>query len=144
MTPTKIPIWLHALEFPKELENLGLMLLSVSSREYQVRVWAKEEGPEFQWFDESYFNVELQTDCFKSDIRKGKYKLTKEQIKAVLKVLVMYRLFDRKPKIKPFPEDHFEAEMAIIDDPYFEKIRKQAAYAASLIKLPEPRSKDDK
>src|SRR5690606_23703917 len=65
MSKIKIPLWDNAWDFPEKLENVGLMLLAMSDRDFQVRVWAKAEGPEVEWFDEAYFDVELQTEFFK-------------------------------------------------------------------------------
>ena len=141
MSKIKIPIWDNAYDFPEELEDVGLMLLSLSDRDHQVRVWAKAEGPEVQWFGEAFFNVELQTQYFKNDIRNCEIKLSKEQIKAILRIEIMFKHFDRLPESRTFPDDFHERQMAIIDHPYFEKIRKRAAYAASLIRLPVPRNK---
>lgn len=139
MSKIKTPIWDNGLDFPEELEQVGLMLLSLADRDYQVRVWAKAEGPEAEWFDEAFFNVELQTKYFKEEIRSGKIKLSREQIRAVLSMLIMFRHFDRLPDLKSLPDDPYEYQMFLIDHPYFEKIRKRAAYAASLIRLPVPR-----
>lgn len=140
MSKIKIPIWDNVLDFPIELENLGLMLLAVSDRNYQVRVWANAEGPEVEWFGEAFFDVELQTKYFKEEIRSGEIKPSREQIKAILRILIMFRRLDRSPEFRTLPDDYYAREMAIIDNPYFEKIRKRAAYAASLIRLSVPRS----
>jgi len=130
-----MPIWGKLKDYPEDIEGVVFSLLSRSDKDYQIRVWALAEGPEVDWYDESSLNFDNHIEFFKKDIRVGKVSLRCEQVKAILRVHVMCNHFEQNLMYKvPENTPWTDEQLLIINHPYWDKIRKQATYALSLIR----------
>jgi len=119
----------------KTIDGVIDFLSTLADEAYQLRVWGGAEGPEVDWYDETIDLFDTQIDFFKNDLRHGVISLSKEQIKAVLRVLVMINHFERR--LVPWgesPDGWCEEQLFVIEQPYWQKVRKQAAHALSLLK----------
>lgn len=134
MEKNKIPIWENYDRYLPETEFLLGNLLAISDRDYQVRVWANQLGPEVDCYNETLYSFESSIDCFKSLIREKKIQLSAKQIKAVIRIFAMWFCFERKLEKEKIPEEWIDREMYIIDHPYWDKMRRQAQYALHLLK----------
>jgi hypothetical protein len=132
MRKNKIPIWDNKKDYPADLEFIVSSLLAISDREYQMRIWYKADGPEVDWYSECLLSFETGMDYFKTLLREGKTTLNPLQVKAILRVYVMARHFDNIHE--DIPKDWTEQQLYIINHPYWQKVRKQAAHTLSLLK----------
>jgi hypothetical protein len=135
MIKNKIPIWENYKDYPDEYQNIINHLLSISDKEYQLRVWYRVEGPEMYWSDECIDDFDLANEFLKNDLRNRKITLSPTQIKALLRIHAMMNTFERRDhteynKIKDFCEQ----QLHIINHPYWDKIRKQAEFALTLFR----------
>jgi hypothetical protein len=130
----KIPIWENYGRYRNDLDFIVGSLIAVSDRDYQLRVWYRSEGPEVDWRTESALSFDPQIAWFKKIVRDGTIQLSPAQIKGILRVNVMWSRFNRMMLNDPnCPEDELATELYKINHPYWEKVRKQAQYALSLI-----------
>lgn len=134
MEKNKIPIWENYNHYLPEMKFLIGNLLAISDRDYQMRVWANQLGPEVDCYNETLYAFESSIDYFKSLIREKKIRLNTQQVKAIVRIYAMWFCFERKVEKEKIPEEWIYREMYIIDHPYWNKIRRQAQYALSLLK----------
>jgi hypothetical protein len=134
MEKNKIPIWENVKDFSCDLQSLAEDLLAFSDKDYQLRVWYRAEGPEVDWYDEALLSFDTTIDWFKSAVRTGELKLSKAQVKAILRLHIMLSHFERTGPWNDCPVGGAEEQLFIIEQPYWDKIRKQAKYAFSLLK----------
>jgi hypothetical protein len=129
----RIPIWDLAKHYPENIRNLAQSLIAISNKEYQISIWVRGEGPEHDFYYECELQFDDEIEFFKKDIRSGELKLSPEQIKAIIRVHVMMDHFDRLPWSFKLPNNPYY-HLYIINHPYWQKVRKQAAHALELLK----------
>lgn len=132
MEKNEIPIWENKKDYPSYLDFIVSHLLAISDRDFQLRIWCRTEGPEIDWYSERMLTFEAGMDYFKTLLREGKTSLNPLQVKAILRVQVMSRYFDNIHEENL--EDWTEQQLHIVNHPYWQKVRKQAAHALSLLK----------
>lgn len=139
MAKNKIPIWDNYDRYLSKIsENLIVSLIKASDREYQMRVWIRGEGPEMDDSHEASLCFDDDIDWFKRVLRRGELMLSCDQVKAILRVHVLWNRFDWKmQKERNVPKDWLEGELYMFNHPSWEKVCKQAEYALSLIEVPK-------
>ena len=133
----KIPIWENKKLFLAELSFIITSLVAMSDKDYQSRIWHRAEGPEVDWYHESILTFDYEVEYFRELVRNGGLKLTKEQIKSILRVSIMSNRFKRLLNAIEKPKVWKDEQLFIINHPYMEKIRRQAQQALSLIRIKE-------
>lgn len=136
MTRNKIPIWENKKDYSADIDVIACSLLTISDREYQLRVWYRAEGPEVDWFEECLLNFDTEMDSFRHLLRKGETSLEPSQVRAILRVHIMTSHFCSilSRERENMPKGWSDGQLYIINHPYWQKMQKQAAYALSLLK----------
>ncbi len=129
------PIWENKKFFRADLDFVVDDLLAISSREFQERIWVRAEGPEINWFEECFLSLEPPMDWLRYQIRKKEIVLSRVQIKAILRVWVMFNRFCTQGGAPPEGSSWEDEQLFYINHPYFDKIRKQADFALSLLRV---------
>lgn len=135
MIKIKAPKWESYKDYPKDYELWVCRLISFSDKDYQLRVWHRCEGPEVDWYDESFISFDNLIEFLKDDIRKGKpIYFNVEQMKALLRLHAMLSRFTDMddPDFRKIV-DGADKQLYIINHPYFAKIRTHAEYTLSLM-----------
>lgn len=132
----KIPVWDQAGDYSLNYPDLVTTLIVLSSKEDQLRIWVRQEGPEVDCSLESVIGFDDTLSYLKHLLRTKEVELSDDKIKAILRLHAMVTTFWRRAISDPAsPEgDGPEWELYVIEHPYFEKIRKQAQHALSLLK----------
>jgi hypothetical protein len=118
-----------------QIECIVKSLIAISSRDYQLMTWYRNEGDKSDDYEERAQNFEADIDYFKDLLRKMKIQMEPVQIRAVLRVHVMILHFDEILSQESLPTEHSRLQLYIIEHPYWMKIRKQATDALSLLKV---------
>lgn len=109
-------------------------LSAFADRHYQLRVWCYAVGPEVDFYEEALLSFKDVLPYLKKLIRTGEIQLSREQIKAILRIEVMLDTFERNAWGDHVPTDWEGEHLYIINHPYWIKISEQAQYALSLLK----------
>lgn len=101
-----------------------------SNREALYNYWIKGKGPGYvedtlTWSDGYPY--------FKQLVRTKEITLTKDQVRAIMKIDVMINTLDRALMKSHAPEDYCEYHLYILNHPYCTKLIQQAKYALSLL-----------
>ncbi len=108
-------------------------LLAISSQDYQIKVWYQNEGREKDDYEERTLNFEADLDCLKDLLRETKIRLASSQLRAILRVHVMVRRFDRLLEQETLSSEHSQLQLQIINHSYWAQVREQAGRALSLL-----------
>lgn len=117
-----------------QLEFITNSLLAISSQDYQLKVWCRNEGTDSDNYEERMLNFEADIDYLKDLLRIGTLRLESIQIREILRVGVMSRHFDEILSRESLPQNHDKLQLHIIHHPYWKKMGKQATYALSLLR----------
>ena len=133
---SKIPVWVRAADYNLDYTNLISTLIVFSSKEDQWRIWVRQDGPEVGCSLEGVIGFDDSIRYFKHLLRTKEIQLSKDKIRAILRLHAMVTTFWRWANEDPASPDDGgpDWELYVIEHTYFEKIRKQAQYALSLLK----------